>query len=284
MKKRQKRLWAVVCMVLVLAGCSAASQKTAGEDYVETAYSLLQQADSFAAQVNMELSIEEEESSMQAVVSMCREPLKMKVEYVESDAETVQETELFLEEDADAMNLYTGHDGYWTEKTMTKEAALQEMQIYNTLHNLEMILNTMQDITVTKADAVYILQGVIPKESFYDMEENAEPFRIAGVSGIPEEYLEGMAGVPVTVTLEQKTKQPLSYEMDLTEALKTILQNVLEEIEMEEELITVEKYHISSKLLQLGKVKAEQIELPAQIREKAVNIEREISGMQSKME
>ena len=165
MKKQRNRLWAIVWTVAALAGCSAPVQKAAvqtgrterteqAEAYVEAAHSLLKEADGFTAQVDVEVSVQGEESVVQSVVSMQKEPLEMQVESKKIYADAEQETELFWEEDAEAVNLYTNYDGHWTEMTLTEEAAMQTLQIYNTLYHLESIFDIAQDWTVTKADAV----------------------------------------------------------------------------------------------------------------------------------
>ena len=126
-----------------------------------------------------------------------------------------------------------------------------------------------------------ILSGVIPEEKFYDVEVYTRWFQLAGMSGLAEVYYEGVGDISVTVTLDGKTGEPLSYSVDLAHALETVTNNVLKELSggAGESGITVEKYSITSELTQLGGVEAGEI--PAEAKSSAINYEKEISMLES---
>lgn len=291
--KIQGRLWllCLIWMLSALTGCGGGAEKDAQKEqeqaaaYVKKAHSILEEADSFAAEMEIEVSLlENGENTTQATVTMQKEPLEMQVESVTAFSDTEQETEMYLEEQEEAVNLYTNYNGNWTEMTMLADDAMRNLQIYNTLYNMETIFSIAQDWTITEADAVYELHGVIPGEHFHDVEEYTRFFQMAGMSGLSEVYFKNVADVPVEVTLSPKTGEPLSYEVDLTDALETVTNNVLTELNCGEEEagITVGTYRIASTLTQLGDT--EEIELPAEAKETAVNYEREISRLKQSKE
>ena len=288
--KKQRKLW-LLCFLFALTGCggaeatrSAPKVQEQAAAYVEKAHSILEEADSFAAEMEIEVCLlENGENTTQATVAMQKEPLEMQVESVTAFSDAEQETEMYLEEQEEAVNLYTNYNGSWTEMTMPADDALQNLQIYNTLYNMEAIFSVAQDWTMTETDEAYTVHGVIPGEHFHDVEEYTRFFQMAGMSGLSEVYFKNVQDVPVEVTLSQKTGEPLSYEVDLTEALETVTNNVLTELNGEEEAgITVETYRIASKLTQLGDT--EEIELPAEAKETAVNYEKEISRLKQSEE
>lgn len=106
-------------------------------------------------------------------------------------------------------------------------------------------------------------------------------FQIAGMSSLSEVYFKGIGDVPVTFVLDKKTGAPISYEIDLAQALEKVTNNVLSELSSDNESsgITVQTYRISSELTQLGNVKAGEI--PDEVKSSAINYEREISMLES---
>ena len=120
-----------------------------------------------------------------------------------------------------------------------------------------------------------------PSEKLYDVEAAGRFFQIAGMSSLSEVYFKGIGDVPVTFVLDKKTGAPISYEIDLAQALEKVTNNVLSELSSDNESsgITVQTYRISSELTQLGNVKAGEI--PDEVKSSAINYEREISMLES---
>ena len=86
--------------------------------------------------------------------------------------------------------------------------------------------------------------------------------------------------MPVTVILDGKTGEPLSYEVDLAKALETVTNQVLLELSGgKASSMEITTYKITSRLTQLGGVEAGEI--PAEAKDTAINYEREISLLES---
>ena len=193
----------------------------------------------------------------------------------------VQEYDMYLEETEDAVNQYMSYDGQWTEMTMKEDSAMKGVQIYNTLYNLETIFSAAENWTAVDDGKNICLTGTIPEAKFYDVEEYTRWFQLAGMSGLSEVYYKGVGDVLVTVLLDSKTGEPVSYEVDLAKPLEIMTNNVLRELgggELENGVV-VEEYTITSVLTQLGDVEAGEV--PVEAKNDAINYEKEISLLEN---
>ncbi len=288
MKKMKWFLLGAVCM-LALAGCGSSASEAAenitegtAEEYVQAAHKMLEEADSFAADFKATVSMNgTDKTTTRGQVAFVKEPLYMKVANTLVFGDTEQEYVTYLEKGEDGVDQYMSYDGQWTEMTMTEEDALTGVQLYHTLYNMETIFSSVENWTMEQDGAEMVLQGVIPEGKFYAVEEYTRWFQLAGMSGLSEVYFAGVGDVPVTVELDGKTGEPLSYEVDLAQALETVTNNVLTELGggTLENGVEVKKYQITSALTQLGGVKAEPI--PEAAKSSAINYEKEISMLES---
>ena len=290
MKKRWKLLlFGAVCM-FAMAGCGAESKEEitadAAQEYVQKAHAMLEEADSFAADFHAVADMGGgNETTTEGTVTFVKEPLQaqvhMNILFDDDVRESSSEEKVYLEETGDEVSYYMNYDGQWTEMTLDEESALAVTQIYNTLYNMEAIFSAAENWTAEKADGDIVLTSSIPEEKFYDVESYTRWFQLAGMSGLAEVYYAGTGDIPVTVILDSKTGEPLSYSVDLAHALETVTNNVLKELSggAGESGIAVEKYNITSELTQLGGVEA--AEIPAEAKSSAINYEKEISMLES---
>lgn len=288
MKNRMKGLFLAVT-AMALAGCSGAALESpekitegSAEEYVQAAQQMLEETDSFAAEFKVVVSMDEgSKTTTEGRVLVVADPLYMQVDAVMDLDGEEREYDVYLEETDGMINQYMNYDGEWTEMTMEEDAALINVQIYHALYNLEAILSAAENWTMEDSGSEMKLTGSIPEDRFYDLEEYARWFQLAGMAGLSEVYFAGVGDVPVTVILDDKTGAPLSYEIELAQALETVTNNVLAELgggELENG-VTIKKYSISSELTQLGGVEAGEI--PAEAKSSAINYEKEISMLES---
>ena len=145
----------------------------------------------------------------------------------------------------------------------------------------ETLLAAAENCTMQENGGKAVISADIPAEKLYDVEAAGRFFQIAGMSSLSEVYFKGTGDVPVTFVLDKKTGAPISYEIDLAQALEKVTNNVLSELSSDNESsgITVQTYRISSELTQLGNVKAGEI--PDEVKSSAINYEIEISMLES---
>ena len=150
---------------------------------------------------------------------------------------------------------------------------MNSVQIYNTAENMETLLAAAENCTMQENGGKAVISADIPAEKLYDVEAAGRFFQIAGMSSLSEVYFKGTGDVPVTFVLDKKTGAPISYEIDLAQALEKVTNNVLSELSSDNESsgITVQTYRISSELTQLGNVKAGEI--PDEVKSSAINYE-----------
>ena len=288
MKKRWKLLlFGAVCM-FVMAGCGAESKEEitadAAQEYVQKAHAMLEEADSFAADFHAVADMGGgNETTTEGTVTFVKEPLQVQVQrnilFDDGVRKSRSEEKAYLEEAGDEVSYYMNYDGQWTEMTLDEESALAVTQIYNTLYNMEAIFSAAENWTAEKADGDIVLTSSIPEEKFYDVESYTRWFQLAGMSGLAEVYYAGVGDVPVTVTLDSKTGEPLSYSVDLAHALETVTNNVLKELSGGEsgDSIAVKEYQITSVLTAIGGVELDS--LSDFVKKDAVNYEEEFSLM-----
>ncbi len=109
------------------------------------------------------------------------------------------------------------------------------------------------------------------------MEEKGKYFQLAGMSGLSEIYFQDIGALTAEFCFDWKTGQPISYKIDFANALESVTNNVLKELNggVLDNGVTVEKYLISSEITQLGDV--EDIEIPEAVKSDAINYEKEIT-------
>ena len=290
MKKQMKRglLSAAFVGIFMLAGCGGAAEKTeeisaeVTAEYVQKAHAMLEEADGFTADFEATVKMKDSDKTVtKGVVTLVKEPLYMALDSTLTFDDLVQEYDMYLEETEDAVNQYMSYDGQWTEMTMKEDSAMKGVQIYNTLYNLETIFSAAENWTAVDDGKNICLTGTIPEAKFYDVEEYTRWFQLAGMSGLSEVYYKGVGDVPVTVLLDSKTGEPVSYEVDLAKPLEIMTNNVLRELgggELENGVV-VEEYTITSVLTQLGDVEAGEV--PVEAKNDAINYEKEISLLEN---
>lgn len=93
---------------------------------------------------------------------------------------------------------------------------------------------------------------------------------------VRENYYEGVADVPVTFVFKEDTGEAVSCHMDLGNALQTVTNNVLKELQADSAGITVQEYGVTMDISDLNGVQS--IEIPTEA-QGAINYEQEITSM-----
>ncbi len=281
MGKRRK-----ICLISLLltafpVGCGAAVPKEqppqTASAYVQAARAVLAGTDSFTADFDMEFAMnhaKEDGITATGTVAMVQEPFYVKIDADMGFADGQYRYAFYLEKDGDAVSQYMSYDGDWTEMTLSAEDAANSVQIYNATENMELLLAAAENLSMQKEGDRVILSGDIPGEKLYEVEEAGQFFRIVGMSELAEDYFAGAEDSPVSFVLEEKTGVPVSYEIDLADALEQVASNVLQELDGAEG-VTVQSYRISATLTQLCGVSAEEI--PAEVKNSAINYEKEFA-------
>lgn len=291
-KKNMRRVLGVTLMgIFTLAGCGGAAgdtengtlQAKTAEEYVQAATDALENAEGFEADFNAEISMDGSGAvSTDAKVAIRKKPLQARVDIHHDFDGASQASSIYLEEKGETVNLYMDYDEQWTEMTLSPEDAMNNVRIYDTADNMGSLLSAARDwqVEATEGDIVTVT-AEIPSEKVFAVEENGRYFQLAGMSGLSETYFKDIGALSARFRFDWKTGQPVSYEIDFAEALESVTNNVLKELNggVLENGVTVEKYLISSEITQLGDV--ESIEIPEAAKSDAINYEKEISLLEN---
>ena len=186
-------------------------------------------------------------------------------------------TQRYLEAEDTNVNLFMNYNNQWTEMSLEKDAALDSVQIYDVRENMITLLqhtSTWQE--TARENKQVTLQGTLPAADVYTVVEGGKLLQLAGMSGIAENYYEGVADVTVTFVFKEDTGEAVSCHMDLANVLQTVTNNVLKELQADSAGITVQEYGVTMDISDLNGVQS--IEIPAEA-QGAINYEQEITSM-----
>lgn len=283
---KKNKIWTnsilAAAMAFCLAGCGASPvEETADEtvsavEYVAEAKQVLEETSSYSAALKVLSSMDGSSDSMEADIAVIADPLCMKVDIENILSGQTVRTQTYLEESGEnEVNMYMNYGGQWTEMSLTAEAALQNMQIYDVKENLLQVLEKGQDWTQTSEENKQVtLTGVIPAAAVYEVVNGGSLLQFSGMSGIAENYYADVADVPVTVTLMEETGEPVSCTLDLTAVQQKVTDNVLQELQSDSDGITVQEYQVTMDIFEINEVK--ELSVPAEA-SGAINYEKEIS-------
>lgn len=289
--KNKKRVLVSILSMTLLAGCGSSSAGGSAEELVQSAKTILAEANGYQSEFQAIVSVENTgTTTTTGQVTYVGEPLSMKVDthMTYDDAEQTMEYDqvVYLEENGDEVSQYMNYNGQWTEMTLSKDAAMQSVQVYDALGNMQILLDAAEDWQLASGaeSGKQKLTAVIPEEKVYEVEEKALLFQLTGMSGLSEVYYSGTGDISLVLIVDAKTGAPVSYELDLAQALQTVTNNVLKEMSggTVDSGMTVQQYSVRSDFIKLDDVEAEAV--PDAARSSAINYEREISLLEGAAE
>lgn len=247
-------------------------------EYATAALQSLEEANSYKGAVNVVSNMQNSSDSTEVTVSQIKEPFCMQIaETLNSAGGQSYSTQRYLEAEDTKVNLFMNYNNQWTEMSLEKDAALDSVQIYDVRENMATLLqHTSAWQETARENNRVTLQGTLPAADVYAVVEGGKLLQLAGMSGIAENYYEGVADVPVTFVFKEDTGEAVSCYMDLANALQTVTNNVLKELQTDSAGITVQEYGVTMDISDLDGVQS--IEIPAEAHS-AINYEQEITSM-----
>lgn len=289
--KNKKRVLVSILSMCLLAGCGSSSAGGSAEEIVQNVKTILAEANGYQSEFQAIVSVENTgTTTTTGQVTYIGEPLSMKVDtlmtYDDAGQAANYEQVVYLEESGDEVSQYMNYNGQWTEMTLSKDAAMQSVQVYDALGNMQILLDAAEDWQLASGaeSGKQKLTAVIPEEKVYEVEEKARLFQLTGMSGLSEVYYTGTGDISLALIVDAKTGAPVSYELDLAQALQSVTNNVLKEMSggTVDSGMTVQQYSVRSDFTKLDDVEAEAV--PDAARSSAINYEREISLLEDTAE
>ena len=246
-------------------------------EYATAALQSLEEASSYKGAVNVVSNMQGSSDSTEVTVSQIKEPFCMQITEVLNSGGQSYSTQRYLEAEDTNVNLFMNYNSQWTEMSLEKDAALDSVQIYDVRENMATLLQHTSGWQETARENKQVtLQGTLPAADVFAVVEGGKLLQLAGMSGIAENYYEGVADVPVTFVFKEDTGEAVSCHMDLGNALQTVTNNVLKELQADSAGITVQEYGVTMDISDLNGVQS--IEIPAEAHS-AINYEQEITSM-----
>lgn len=271
---------AVVCLAACGTPENAENTTQTGmtpAEYATAALQSLEEASSYKGAVNVVSNMQGSNDSTEVTVSQIKEPFCMQITEVLNSGGQSYSTQRYLEAEDTNVNLFMNYNSQWTEMSLEKDAALDSVQIYDVRENMATLLQHTSGWQETARENKQVtLQGTLPAADVYAVVEGGKLLQLAGMSGIAENYYEGVADVPVTFVFKEDTGEAVSCHMDLGNVLQTVTNNVLKELQADSAGITVQEYGVTMDISDLNGVQS--IEIPAEAHS-AINYEQEITSM-----
>ena len=271
---------AVVCLAACGTPDTAENTTQTGmtpAEYATAALQSLEEAGSYKGAVNVVSNMQDSSDSTEVTVSQIKEPFCMQITEVLNSGGQSYSTQRYLEAEDTNVNLFMNYNSQWTEMSLEKDAALDSVQIYDVRENMATLLQHTSGWQETARENKQVtLQGTLPAADVFAVVEGGKLLQLAGMSGIAENYYEGVADVPVTFVFKEDTGEAVSCHMDLGNALQTVTNNVLKELQADSAGITVQEYGVTMDISDLNGVQS--IEIPAEAHS-AINYEQEITSM-----
>ncbi len=278
MKKIMKwtKIVLAAAVVFCLAGCgtsekgSTETKETQPADYIAAAQKTLEAANSVQANMQIQANMDGIEDGMSADIIFWREPLNMEVAITPKNQEnTVSFEHIYVEsknEDAYLYRSYSdiqGGEPQWTKKRLNVKAEQDTLQIYDVQENIALLLQNGVDWKLEEnqqpGKSVTVV-GSIPVNQVYAVTEGGQFFQFVGMSGLHENYYSGVESVPVRIEMEERTGTVLSCEVDLTQTLQSVMNNVMKELDSTSTGVAVEAYQVQMKITKEGD--APKVEVP----------------------
>lgn len=275
-----KKLLAVgiaVVMMTGLAACGGDGGTSGGgesiADIMKKAEEALENVGSmnYDMVMDMEMSAQGQTmaSSTSGQIAYIADPLKMKMDMTVDAGGQSTAMQMYAEQIGDDYAMYMSMDGTnWMKQTITDAAELEQ---YSAEASMDMYLESAESFkeageeTVNGMDAVKY-EGVIAEDTMNEVMENAGMVEQLAGMGISEEQAEAMykdlGQLPIAIWIAKDSGLPVKYEMDMTEFMQKLMDNVMAEMgeQAEGSEITVGKMMVSMTISGFDSV--EDFEIP----------------------
>lgn len=285
-----KRVAAIVLASVVMFSLSACVKKTPDEEVAQALTRILK-AESMTSviDVDMEVAVGGNVSKQiaQATTSVSYAPYLVQI-INKSEVGTPQErtAETYAEGNDDTVTVFMEYDKQWMKQSITKEEFLDSLQIYDGKENIQKFINGVsQWKEVSEENKVTTYTGTIPSEKLFDILESTRMLQMIGMTGLTQEYYQGIPALEITLKVDQATNLPISYHADFSPVLQVLMDNVMKNFADAEkkdakDALKVSKYIVTVSYSKVDKT--QKIEIPKEALESAVDFEQQMKDYAEK--
>ena len=287
MSLRKKVMALCLAGTLMFALSACGPTKTTNqtpEEVVAIAIEKMNAAKSVSSTMNFDAKVVtgEQESALTATANadIIYQPLAVQIiGKSESQEQSPIEIKTYAQEENGQLVSYAAYGNQWIKQNIDKEGLLASIRMYDTKANAAAFLEKADQVKeISREDKVVSLEAVIPETDFQQVAESSQIFQMLGLSGLPAEYFNGMGDIKVTFDISELTGQVESYQMDLSAAAQTLVNNVnhylagaaAEGAKSVVPTVTVDKYVLHVVINSVDKL--EKVTIPKEALEGAVDV------------
>lgn len=264
----------LLCAVLLLVSCT--SEQLTPEEKVRQAAQNLSEAENFAYDMVMvtDMTADGEElvMDMHAEAAVFHDPLKLKMLISMEVMGVSMDTELYALQEGNSYVLYTGTPGHWKKERLSPSAFEERMgQQADVRASVNLYLENAGNFIDGGTEEVEgvtarRIQGFLSEDSLREVMEASGALENAGltVEAISEDLMKEIAQnigeLPITVWLDEERMLPAKYELDMTELMQGVFDEIFKELGTEAKDFSVGNVFISMTLKDVGA--AEEFDLP----------------------
>lgn len=280
-------LFGIMSVSFSACGDEAISQKetTEPEEAITKVLSNLEQVKSMQSvvktQSDMTTAGSNSNVSTETTVTTVYSPLNMKIESKSSlSSNNVLVTYV---DEADGMaTTYMEYAGQWMKQSLEPNIVLDSLRMYDTKQNaISFLKNASNWQMVSEQENVMELQGTLPSDVLFEVVEDTKSLQVMGMAGLTEEYYKGVNDANITISIDKQTLLPVSYRIDLSNTLETLMNNVINTFGAGTEgnepvKTTVNEYTLIVDCKDINQTK--KVEIPKETIDSAIDFEKQIES------
>ncbi len=262
-----------VLLILTCTACSSSGDDTtdvdtgdmSAEELLQASITKMENVNSLDASILMDIAMTSSGETLTAATTTetttFAQPFKMRLEMTMDMVAAGQSSSvtsmMYMEEGEDGYLLYIGDGTEWSRQTVEMEA----MEQYDSINAVSLYLESMAEMEITGTEEVngeeaYKIEGIIDADCINAVLTNSGALSSLGdFEGMEETFTDlykDLGNLPITVWVSTGATYPLRYQMDMSEVLQNLMNNLraslsAEDTELASSLnFTIETYTVDA--------------------------------------
>lgn len=271
-----KKWLSLLLFVLFMFTCTACSSSgddgtdvdtgdMSAEELLQASVTKMENVNSLDASILMDIAMTSSGETLTATTTTetttFAQPFKMRLEMtmdmVAAGQSSSVTSTMYMEEGEDGYLLYIGDGTEWNRQTVEMEA----MEQYDSINAASLYLESMTEMEITGTEEVngeeaYKIEGIIDADGLDEVLTNSGALSSLGdFEGMEETFTDlykDLGNLPITVWVSTGATYPLRYQMDMSEVLQNLMNNLraslsAEDTELASSLnFTIETYTVDA--------------------------------------
>ncbi len=280
MRRRGKIIFCLFCLVLsifIITGCT--DDTSNNKNVLEEAQNSLMSLKSLSYDMSMDMQFKVMGSQMEmyteASADCIVDPMSMYMNINIAMEGIDVEAQMYVFQKDGVYEVYSnmpasGEDGWYKQELVD----IKEFAQYDVQSSMELYLNSIDDFKKTGAETVdgvstVKYEGIISEDAISEVLEVSGAMEQFGALGLQEDEIDevfnDLGELPIKIWLNEENYMPVKYEMDMTELMQQLMNNLLGEENTAAIEVVIDKMQVSLKLYNFDSV--DTIELPSEAKD-----------------